>query len=118
MFNSLIEVNRGALFPQTFNATAVSDALFAAFPALNVTCNGYGANVAYTIDKSGSPESQSITFDSAKGIVFGGRKNDVRSTIDVSCDGFEDTVYSFSSQIHTAANITMHNFVVYPAITE
>lgn len=115
-FNSLIEVNRGALFPQTFNNSVVSDALYTAFPDLSTSCQN-SASVSYTIDRSGSPQSQAITFDSHQGVIFGGKNNDVRSVIEVFCDSDASAIYTLSSQIQTVANITMHNFMVYPAIT-
>lgn len=117
-FNSLLELDEGFLFPQTYNSSQVSDALYAAFPSLNNTCSGAPVTVTYALDKAGSPQSKPITFDRVKGVVFGGKNNDVRSVIDVFCSGQDESIYTFSSQIQTVANITLHNFMVWPSITD
>lgn len=116
VFNSLMEINKDAFFPQTFNSSSVSDAIYKAFPTLQNNCNGSPAAVAYSLEKSGSPTHQSIIFNSKYGIILGGQDFDVRSTIDIQCKGQD--IFSFNSKVQTVMNVTMSNFVLYSSITD
>jgi len=97
IFNSLMEIHPTTLFPQNFNSSDVSAALYKAFPTLKTVCSGAPTWVSYNLHKSSSAQSESITFDMHKGIVLGGKNNDVRSDVDIYCTGSTSPVYSFSA---------------------
>ena len=62
-----------------------------------------------------------ITFDTKKGVTFGGHNNDITSVINVivsNATTVNETALTFECNMETNFNFTLHNLVIYPRVDQ
>lgn len=118
MVASLFELIATNYFPYEVKEAGITKDILAAFPEIK-QYYGADANVHLSLSMENT-QGKPINFDKTHGVILGSQ-SDITSTITILCSNAttkEEAAVVFTANLEAHANITMSNFVVFPAIKQ
>ena len=119
-FESLIRVAGATIFPLHYSNAATTTAFLDTFKEVKAHY-GADAKIDFQLSLLDGGVAKPITFDTKRGVTFGGQNNDITSVIDIivsNATTVNETALTFKCNMESNLNVTLHNLVVYPRIDQ